>query len=410
MVDQSILGESIRVKLREYDLGAQLLEENLLFEADVSFPEGVWLDRPIINSHTLEVIFALGRRWSIESHATELATLRLDWTGESLGRAEDKPEHFLRRQDYTKLNHSGIDWANAFITQSGATLSDDGTLYAVVFSVHSGLPPDMFGARDTTRLGLFDAASSSFRPLTLNGLAYNDFCPRFLPGRSDRIIFLSTSRSDCPRESTCVYSMTWSNGTKELQKLFATTRFASSCPSFGPITVDERHAHVLLLTEDRGNYKRALGYSVLENGTFSPYERFFNISFSDLPELKLAQSLLDCVTTPWNISGTWLGDVVCDTASLGLVLVDSSGTTIKSLANGSYGEGGEVRANNHPTLTVIRLPNCESVGLAQPFKTTASTLGLVTVACLLSMVAAVSYRFYSSGHLAVDYHALQEVE
>merc|ERR1712012_795877 len=82
-----------------------------------------------------------------------------------------------------------------------------------------------------------------------------------------------------------------------------TTGFVGDCPSFGKITWQGREAHALLFMENLGAFNHAVGYSVLQDGVFTPYQRLFNISKVNLELITAAQALVECTLSPWNTSG-----------------------------------------------------------------------------------------------------------
>ena len=371
MVDQEVRGhDKIGVVLRGYDVeGPVLLEETLLYKLSTTYPDGAWLDHPIIDPLTMRVVFAEGGPYSVQSQATQLSSVDLAWKGGDLVLKGNASSWLFNSSSYRELTDAVVNWTSASITHNRVSASDDGTIYGIAFSVHSGLAPGYGPAKDTLRLGLLHAEKNLFRPLTLNSLDFNDNCPTFLPGLNDSMVFLSDYRKDCPYGVMCAYSMHWTNewggdfvgddARHNVQRLFNTTGFVGDCPSFGKITWQGREAHALLFMENLGAFNHAVGYSVLQDGVFTPYQRLFNISKVNLELITAAQALVECTLSPWNTSGTWLGDIVCASAEYSLVIVDTSGRILQNFTYGNFGKDTPVyHLSRHPSFKAVDVPNC----------------------------------------------------
>eukprot|EP00929_Paragymnodinium_shiwhaense_P114808 TRINITY_DN83320_c0_g1_i1.p1 TRINITY_DN83320_c0_g1~~TRINITY_DN83320_c0_g1_i1.p1 ORF type:complete len:568 (-),score=98.65 TRINITY_DN83320_c0_g1_i1:435-2081(-) len=375
LLDQESSGDKLRITVREFDASepdkADKLSKGILHTVSSKFPDGTWLDWPIVNPKTMELVFAQGKSGSTMNHATTLMKTPLARTAAVLPEASSplpvaaKPlEPLLQASSFAKLGAGAqpstaigkIDWAKADRTEHQAAVSDDGSAYIVVFSLHSGLPEELQSAADLSRLAWVDAKTGEFWPLTLEDGRFNELCPSFLPGSSKQVVFLSTGRQGCEGPEMCLYSLDVTCDAAgcrgaNIHRLIDDSVFEAECPRFGSLGSAEDGAdHYLLLARSVAKDQSAIGYSAFDGSSFSEFQLLFQVPLVDLPAVLQTRKFFDCLPSPWNTSGTIWGDLLCDTASQHLELVDVSGKALQQLTKGNYGEAKQLRTNRHATF------------------------------------------------------------
>merc|ERR1712070_1026132 len=145
--------------------------------------------------------------------------------------------------------------------------------------------------------------------------------------------------------------------TESVRRILTDMVFTNDCPKFGSMPMDkDRASYYLLLSESLPDDRNVLGYALFGRSPLAKrsleFHQLFEVPLVDLPELMDTKKYFECVPTPWNTSGTALGDLLCDQAEQDCALVSGAGELLHKITRGNYGEAsaGKLRANRHPSV------------------------------------------------------------